>query len=247
MSCCCSRMTNFRRLKARRSNLTRRRASPAEKRLRASSTAVSRWSLPGLRAGATRSFGPRSRLQRPPCSSSSWLRSPDLLAIRWSAGHPQRVGRRQPATWRAARQCQKSMRNSHDSNRDGLMVARSVAFALGFTVAIAAPGITQEPNAQEMPNPQVMQLQAQRIMQERPREAEAAARAFLMLVAPNLVVTLDSLKAGSISGQNQPLIVVDGVPRPGLSGQSLDDQYWAEVGQLTVQFGMVQNLNRRDS
>jgi len=127
------------------------------------------------------------------------------------------------------------------------MVARSVAFALGFTVAIAVRASTQEPNAQEMPNPQVMQLQAQRIMQERPREAEAAARAFLTLVAPNLVVTLDSLKAGSISGQNQPLIVVDGVPRPGLSGQSLDDQYWAEVGQLTVQFGMVQNLNRRDS
>jgi len=127
------------------------------------------------------------------------------------------------------------------------MVARSVAFALGFIVAIAARASTQEPNAQEMPNPQAMQMQAQRIMQERPREAEAAARAFLMLVAPNLVGTLDSLKAGSISGQNQPLIVVDGVPQPGLSGRSLDDQYWAEVGQLTVQFGMVQNLNRRDS
>ncbi len=127
------------------------------------------------------------------------------------------------------------------------MVARSVAFALGLTVAIAARASTQEPNAQEMPNPQAMQMQVQRIMQERPREAEAAARAFLMLVAPNLVVTLDSLKAGSISGQNQPLIVVDGVPQPGLSARSLDDQYWAEVGQLTVQFGMVQNLNRRDS
>ena len=127
------------------------------------------------------------------------------------------------------------------------MVARSVAFVLGFTVAIAARGIAQEPNAQEMPNPQMMQMQVQRIMQERPREAEAAARAFLMLVAPNLVGTLDSLKAGSISGQNQPLIVIDGVLRPGLSGRSLDDEYWAEVGQLTVQFGMVQNLNRRDS
>ena len=127
------------------------------------------------------------------------------------------------------------------------MVVRSVAFVLGFTVAIAARGITQEPTTQEMPNPQMMQMQVQRIMQERPREAEAAARAFLMLVAPNLVSTLDSLKAGSISGQNQPLIVIDGVLRPGLSGRSLDDEYWAEVGQLTVQFGMVQNLNRRDS
>ena len=105
------------------------------------------------------------------------------------------------------------------------MVARSVAFALGFTVAIAVRASTQEPNAQEMPNPQAMQMQAQRIMQERPREAEAAARAFLMLVAPSLVATLDSLKAGSISGENQPLIVVDGVPQPGLSARSLDDQY----------------------
>ena len=127
------------------------------------------------------------------------------------------------------------------------MVVRSVAFVLGFAVAIAARGITQEPNTPEMPNPQMMQMQVQRIMQERPREAEAAARAFLMLVAPNLVGTLDSLKAGSISGQNQPLIVIDGVLRPGLSSRSLDDEYWAEVGQLTVQFGMVQNLNRRDS
>jgi hypothetical protein len=80
--------------------------------------------------------------------------------------------------------------------------------------------------AQEMPNPQAMQAQVQRIMQERPREAEAAARAFLMLVAPDRVEgshSLDSLKARSV------------------------DQYWAEVAQLTVQFDMVQNLNRRDS
>jgi hypothetical protein len=80
--------------------------------------------------------------------------------------------------------------------------------------------------AQEMPNPQAMQMQAQRIAQERPREAEAAARAFIMLVAPERAEgsrSLDSLKARSL------------------------DQYWAEVAQLTVQFDMVQNLNRRDS
>ena len=80
--------------------------------------------------------------------------------------------------------------------------------------------------AQEMPNPQAMQMQVQKIAQERPREAEAAARAFIMLVAPDRVEgsrSLDSLKARSL------------------------DQYWMEVAQLTVQFEMVQNLNRRDS
>ncbi len=41
--------------------------------------------------------------------------------------------------------------------------------------------------AQDMPNPQAMQMQVQQIVQQRPREAEAAARAFLMLVAPERV------------------------------------------------------------
>ena len=77
--------------------------------------------------------------------------------------------------------------------------------------------------AQEMPNPQAMQLQVQHIAQERPREAEAAARAFLQLVAADRLPGLDSLRARSV------------------------DQYWIEVAQLTVQFDMVQNLVRRDS
>jgi hypothetical protein len=77
--------------------------------------------------------------------------------------------------------------------------------------------------AQEMPSPQAMQMQAQKIAQERPREAEAAARAFLQLVAPDRIGGLDSLKATAL------------------------DPYWMEVGQLTVQFDMVQNLVRRDS
>jgi molecular chaperone GrpE (heat shock protein) len=74
-----------------------------------------------------------------------------------------------------------------------------------------------------MPNPQAMQMQVQRIAQERPREAEAASRAWLQNVAPELLPQLDSLKAGS------------------------PDEYWMEVGQLTVQFDMFQNLWRRDS
>lgn len=84
---------------------------------------------------------------------------------------------------------------------------------------------------QEMPNPQAMQMQVQQIMQQRPREAEAAARAFLHVIsmqsgqgpADASVATLDSLKAGAL------------------------DVYWSEVAQLTVQFDVVQNLVRRDS
>ncbi|HMG19273.1 MAG TPA: hypothetical protein VK573_11150 [Gemmatimonadales bacterium] len=125
------------------------------------------------------------------------------------------------------------------------MVARNVGFAVAFSL-MAATARAQDPAAQAMPNPQAMQMQVQQIMQQRPREAEAAARAFLILVAPNLVNTLDSLKARSVSANNQPVIVIDGTPVNDRSDRSLD-QYWAEVGQLTVQFDMVQNLNRRDS
>jgi len=74
-----------------------------------------------------------------------------------------------------------------------------------------------------MPNPQAMQMQVQRIAQERPREAEAASRAWLQNVAPDLIPSLDSLKAASA------------------------DQYWMEVAQLTVQFNIFQNIWRRDS
>lgn len=89
------------------------------------------------------------------------------------------------------------------------------AFVLAASVAAA-----QDPNAQ------AMQMQVQKIAQERPREAEAAARAFIMLIAPDRAEgprSLDTLKVRSL------------------------DQYWMEVAQLTVQFDMVQNLVRRDS
>lgn len=93
---------------------------------------------------------------------------------------------------------------------------------IAFMVAWLTLG-TAAVEAQGMPNPQAMQAQAQKIAQERPREAEAAARAFLHLVAQDAVDDLDSLKAKS------------------------PDAYWMEVGQLTVQFDVVQNLVRRDS
>lgn len=104
--------------------------------------------------------------------------------------------------------------------------------------------------AQEMSNPQAMQMQVQQIMQQRPREAEAAARAFLILVAPERVNGLDSLRERANASSNQPIYVVDGVLRPfqePVSGPPAQDQYWMEVAQLTVQFDMVQKLSQRDS
>ncbi len=99
-------------------------------------------------------------------------------------------------------------------------------------------------DAQDMPNPQAMQMQVQQIVQQRPREAEAAARAFLMLVAPERVGGLDSLRDHANAANNQPVLVVDGRP---VSSPPAQDEYWMEVAQLTVQFDMVQKLSRRDS
>jgi hypothetical protein len=96
------------------------------------------------------------------------------------------------------------------------MLALRLSLALLFVAAAAAA-------AQEMPNPQAMQMQVQKIAQERPREAEAAARAFLQNIAPDRIAGLDSLKAAA------------------------PDNYWMEVAQLTVQFDMFQNLSRRDT
>ena len=103
------------------------------------------------------------------------------------------------------------------------MLARNVALALSVVLVMVTRVDAQDQNPQAMPNPQEMQMQVQRIMQERPREAEAASRAWLQNVAPDLIPALDSLKA------------------------SAGDQYWMEVAQLTVQFGVFQNIWRRDS
>src|SRR5438874_6905976 len=131
------------------------------------------------------------------------------------------------------------MSNSLDWNRSGTMACRTEALIGVLGLLAGSSGV-----AQDMPNPQAMQIQVQQIMQQRPREAEAAARAFLMLVAPERVNGLDSLREQANSANNQPLVVVDGVP---VSGPPPQDQYWMEVAQLTVQFDMVQKLNRRDS
>ena len=82
-----------------------------------------------------------------------------------------------------------------------------------------------------MPNPQAMQMQAQQIAQQRPREAEAAARAFLHVV---------SLQRGQ-GPEESSLALLEQLKA------SDPDAYWGEVGQLTVQFDVVQSLVRRDS
>jgi hypothetical protein len=98
-----------------------------------------------------------------------------------------------------------------------------MACRISGLLAVAALLAAQPARAQGMPDPQEMEARAHRIAQERPRDAEVAARAFLQLVAPARAGELDDLK------------------------QHLTDEYWKEVGQLTVQFDVVQNLSRRDS
>src|SRR5438093_3190096 len=128
------------------------------------------------------------------------------------------------------------MPNSLDWNRSGTMAYRISALAVVFGLVAAAWGA-----AQDTPNPQAMQMQVQQIMQQRPREAEAAARAFLILVAPERVNGLDSLREQANRSFNQPIVVVP------FSEPPAQDQYWMEVAQLTVQFDMVQKLSQRDS
>jgi len=116
------------------------------------------------------------------------------------------------------------------------MVARNVGFVLTSVIILAARVSAQEPGP--MPNPQEMQMRVQQIMQQRPREAEAAARAFLLGVAPDRVAGLDSLRDRA----KQPTSV-EGNP---IGSPAAADVYWMEVAQLTVQFDMVQKLSQRD-
>jgi len=111
------------------------------------------------------------------------------------------------------------------------MVCRTKVLATLTGLALAATlARAQDPGqaGQKME----MEGQVQRIMQGRPREAEAAARAFLHVIGmkdnppfkvEERLAELDSLKAKAV------------------------DAYWMEVAQLTVQFDMVQQLVRRDS
>src|SRR5258708_7090680 len=109
--------------------------------------------------------------------------------------------------WQVARQWWRSTHNSLDWNRSGTMACR-ISAVIGVFGLLAASSSA----AQEMPNPQAMQMQVQQIMQQRPREAEAAARAFLLLVAPERVNGLDSLREQANRSTTHPTYVVDAAP-----------------------------------
>jgi hypothetical protein len=111
------------------------------------------------------------------------------------------------------------------------MVCRTRGLLIAGVGLLLAARSARAQDQGPMPNPQAMQIQVQQIAQQRPREAEAAARAFLHVISmprgqgavePNLA-WLESLKAND------------------------EGAYWQEVAQLTVQFDVVQNLVRRDS
>jgi hypothetical protein len=101
----------------------------------------------------------------------------------------------------------------------------------GASLLLAARPARAQDMQDPMPNGQAMQMRVQRIAQERPREAEAAARAFLHVISAqrgqgaveSSLALLEQLKA------HDP------------------EAYWQEVAQLTVQFDVVQSLVRRDS
>ena len=120
----------------------------------------------------------------------------------------------------------------------------SLGLALADLVSVIT--VARAQGGDPMPNPQEMQMQVQHIMQQRPREAEAAARAFLQIVAPDRIAGLDSLRQQA-SGSIPPTYLVEGKPVDIGGPSAAADQYWMEVAQLTVQFDMVQKLSQRDS
>src|SRR5438094_5465645 len=131
------------------------------------------------------------------------------------------------------------MSNSLDWNRSGTMACRTKALIGVLGLLAASSGA-----AQDMPNPQAMQMQVQQIMQQRPREAEAAARAFLMLVAPDRVNGLDSLREQANAANNQPIGVLGGLPVPRPPAQ---DPCCMEGAHLTGLIHLVPKLSRRGS
>jgi len=110
------------------------------------------------------------------------------------------------------------------------MICRTSPLLLAAGMLLAASSVRAQ-DQDPMPNPQAMQMQVQRIAQERPREAEAAARAFLHVI---------SMQRGQ-GPEEQSIALLDQLKASDPEG------YWREVAQLTVQFDMVQNLVRRDS
>lgn len=110
------------------------------------------------------------------------------------------------------------------------MVCRTRGLLIAVGLLLAASSARAQDQG-PMPNPQAMQMQVQQIAQQRPREAEAAARAFLHVIA---------MQRGQ-GPEESNLALLDQLKTSDL------DAYWGEVAQLTVQFDVVQSLARRDS
>ena len=102
------------------------------------------------------------------------------------------------------------------------MIDRTNVVCLGVLMLCSSPMQAQEQAAVEQ--------QVRNIIEQRPQQAENAARAFLYHIAP-------SRFAPAPEGNG----MLDSLKR-----QDLDD-YWREVAQLTVQFGIFQNVIARDT
>src|SRR6266576_85766 len=231
-SCCFSRMAGSQSRRRAKSNRMWPRAACARASWLSSNARASRSTWQCRNAADRSSSGLRSARSRlpprsPVCCSPGCRRAmrPGAVGIRRRCGQPRRATSRAETRWWI------STPDSLDSNRSGLMrcrISRSLLAAAGLLLTASA---VRAQDQGPMPNPQAMQMQAQQIAQQRPREAEAAARAFLHVIstqkgqgpAESSIALLDQLKGSDV------------------------DAYWGEVGQLTVQFDLVQNLARRDS
>lgn len=103
-----------------------------------------------------------------------------------------------------------------------------VSISTALMVLALAGGLA----AQDTPETERQQQQIRSIMRERPPHAESAARAFVFNIAPNRVATGEG-----------PI----GVPVLDQLKTANPDAYWAEVGQLVVQFEMFAQVMQRDS
>ena len=119
----------------------------------------------------------------------------------------------------------------------GLLLAAMSASPLPAQRNIGAPsggrvvGIRSPFDAQDVPDLEVLR-RVEAIRRDRPREAEAAARAFVYHIAPERVGTGDGPA---------------GVPLLDQLKERSVDAYWQEVAHLVMQFEMLQNVMLRDS
>ena len=137
-----------------------------------------------------------------------------------------------------------------------LSISRELLLLAGGLFAGAVPQLV---GAQEMSNPQEMQLQVQRIARERPPEAEVAAREFVGRVAiqegpPAPGYYTRNPVSASGSWTETYLKEIEGQKTASSAAMYLDglkarapEAYWQEVAQLVVQSEMARAVGRQDS